>query len=87
MALQPWFPVKITVKLFGTLSTTIPGYHPDGGLVLEMQEGSTVADLMMLLRLNQSGGETVLSEGRLLRGDEKLIHGATLEIFQVLHGG
>jgi hypothetical protein len=79
--------VKITVKLFGTLSTTVPGYHPDSGLVLEMQEGSTVADLMTLLKAAHSGGETVLSEGRLLRSDEELIPGATLEIFQVLHGG
>ena len=87
MALQLGVPVKITVKLFGPLSLIVPGYHPDYGLVLEMQEGSTVTDLMALLKVAHSGGETVLSEGRLLKGEEKLIPGSTLEIFQALHGG
>jgi sulfur carrier protein ThiS len=79
--------MKITVKLFGTLGLTVPGYIPEKGLVLEIDEGSTVADLLTLLALNKSAGETVLCAGRLLNSEDQLTPGATLEIFQVLHGG
>ena len=79
--------MEISVKLYGTLSAAVPGYQPDRGLVLEMEEGSTLADLMAFLKLEKSGGETVLCAGRLVTEGEKLLPGTTLEIFQVLHGG
>lgn len=79
--------MKITVKIFGTLSGSFPGYQVDEGLALEMAEGSTIADLLTFLNLSGSQGETVLSDGRILSHEKKLTEGMFLQIFQLLHGG
>jgi hypothetical protein len=79
--------MKITVRLFGTLGAALPGYHPAAGLVLKMDEGATVGDLLRRLNLFNVGGETVLCEGRLLANENKLTPGSSLQIFQALHGG
>ena len=85
---DPLFPLmKLTVKLFGTLSQNVLNYQPDQGLELTLPKGSSVADLLALLNIPGPQGETVVLDGRLLSKEELLIDGSLIQIFQALHGG
>ncbi len=79
--------LKITVKLFGTLGQNCPDYRPGIGIELEMAEGSSVADLLSLLKIHGSQGGTVVMQGRFLQKEEILADGSLIQIFQALHGG
>ena len=79
--------MKITIKLFGTLSHRFPDYRTDLGLVVELPEGSKVADLLTLLKLPESLESSVLMNGRFLTRETGLTDGSVLQIFQALYGG
>jgi len=79
--------MQISVKLFGTLSQRFPNYQPDQGLEIDLPDGSRVADLLALLKISDSRGETVVMSGRFSSKDEILIDGSLIQIFQALHGG
>jgi sulfur carrier protein ThiS len=79
--------MKIKVKLFGQLRKDIPAYHHDQGLDLEISEGSTVADLMALLKISNPRTITAIMEGRVLSLEEKLINGSLINLFHVMYGG
>jgi sulfur carrier protein ThiS len=79
--------MKITVKLFGTLSQDFTDYSPEQGLEVEMSEGSKVSDLLVLLKISGSRGGTVVRDGLFLSKEETLTNGSQIQIFQALFGG
>jgi len=79
--------MNITVKLFGTLSRHLPDYHPDQGLYVKIPEGADAADLLTLLGISGSPGITVITEGRVLPMEEKLVDGARIHLLQIMSGG
>lgn len=79
--------MKITIKLFGTLSQRFPDYRTDLVLVVELPEGSKVADLLIFLKLPESLESSVLMNGRFLTRETGLTDGSVLQIFQALYGG
>ncbi len=54
---------------------------------MEIAEGSSVADLLSLLKIHGSQGGTVVMQGRFLQKEEILADGSLIQIFQALHGG
>jgi sulfur carrier protein ThiS len=79
--------VEIRVKLFGTLSQRFPGYRPEDGMEVEIQDGATVMDLLTHLKISKSQGGVVSMEGRMLRTDDELRNGASVQVFQAVYGG
>jgi sulfur carrier protein ThiS len=79
--------MNITVKLFGTLSRHLANYHPDRGLCVEIPEGADAADLLTLLGLSGSPEIVAITEGRVLRMEEKLAGGARIHLLQTMSGG
>ncbi len=79
--------MKIRVKLFGTFSKRFPGYQPTRGIEVEIPDGATAADLLVHLKISKSQGGVVAMEGRILRADDKLQDGASVHVFQAVHGG
>jgi sulfur carrier protein ThiS len=79
--------VEIRVKLFGTLSQRFPGYQPENGMEVEIQDGATVLDLLAHLEISKSQGGVVSMEGRMLRTDDELRNGASVQVFQAVYGG
>jgi sulfur carrier protein ThiS len=79
--------VEIRVKLFGTLSQRFPGYRPEDGMEVEIQDGATVMDLLAYLEISTSQGGVVSMEGRMLRTDDELRNGASVQVFQAVYGG
>jgi sulfur carrier protein ThiS len=79
--------MRITVKLFGTLSDLFPDYDFEKGLELDLPDGSKVADLLSHLKISDEQGGTVLTDSRILPKNEPLTPGSQVLLFQALNGG
>ncbi len=79
--------MRITVKLFGTLSDLFPDYDFEKGLEVDLPEGAKVADLLAHLKISDEQGGTVLMDSRVLPKDEPLTPGSQVLVFQALNGG
>ncbi len=79
--------MKVTVRLFGTLSRGFPDYRHSEGMELEIPDGTTVRDLLALLQLSESRGATVVMEGRVRKADEVIENGIPVHILEVISGG
>jgi sulfur carrier protein ThiS len=79
--------MKVKVKLFGTLSQSIPGYQRSQGLEVEIPEGATVKELFALLGISESQGAVVIMAGRILKADDKIRDGVQVNVLQSIYGG
>ena len=79
--------MRITAKLYGTLSQQFPDYRHSEGIEVEIPDGATVKDLLARLGISESKGAVVAMEGRILRGDDTLRHGVPVQVFNAIHGG
>ena len=79
--------MKMRVKLFGTLRERFPDYRHQQGIEVEVPDGATAKDLLSFLKISESSGAVVAIEGRILKRDDKMQHGAQVYVFQAIHGG
>ena len=79
--------MKITVKLYGTLSHPFPGYQHSQGLEIEISDGATVKDLLTLLEISESRKAVVTIEGRIVKAEDKMGEGDHVQVFEAIHGG
>jgi len=79
--------MKMSVKLFGTLRERFPDYRHQQGIEVEVPDGATAKDLLSFLKISESSGAVVAIEGRILKRDDKMQHGAQVYVFQAIHGG
>jgi sulfur carrier protein ThiS len=79
--------MKVTVKLYGTLSLHVPEYEPSQGIEVEIPDGVTVNDLLTHLEIIETSGVAVIACGRVLKRDEKMQDGSSLDVFQNIQGG
>ena len=79
--------MKVRVKLYGTLGLRVPGYQHSQGIGIELPEGATVNDLLVLLKIAESQGAVVAIDGRIRKSDNKIPDGAQAKIFQAVGGG
>jgi len=75
------------VKLYGTLSQPFPGYQHSQGIEVEIPDGATAKGLLAVLGISESKGAVVITEGRILKADDKIRCGVQVHVFQALHGG
>ena len=79
--------MKVKVNLYGTLSRQVPGYRHSEGIQVELSEGATVTDLLVLLEIPGSQRAVVTINGRIQKANDKIPCGAHAHVFQPLHGG
>ena len=79
--------MKVKVKLYGTLSLQVPGYKPSQGLVVEIPDGATVKDLLSHLVISETRGAAFIASGRVLKADDKIQDGVSVDVFQSMQGG
>ena len=79
--------MKVTVRLFGTLSRSYPGYQHPQGMEVEIPDGATVKDLLAVLEIPDSQVPVVIVEGRVLRADDEVRSGALVNVMQPIQGG
>ena len=79
--------MRITAKLYGTLSQQFPDYRHSEGIEIETPDGATVNDLLALLEISESKKAVVAMEGRILKGDDPIRRGVPVQVFNAIHGG
>jgi sulfur carrier protein ThiS len=79
--------MRVKVKLYGTLSLHVPEYKPSQGIEVEIPDGATVKDLLVHLEILETRGATVIAGGRVLKADDKMQDGSSLDVFQSIQGG
>lgn len=79
--------MKVTVKLYGTLQKLRPGYRHTEGIVADVPEGITIAELFSLLDLALERHVSVIMDGRAQNAEATVSDGACLNVFHTMHGG
>ena len=79
--------MKVRVGIFGTFRQRFPDYQPSRGMEVELPEGATARDLLMLLGLSESEGVVVIAGGRVRKADARLQRGVPVNIMQAIDGG
>ena len=64
-----------------------PGYEPATGFEIEVPENAKVGELLAVLKIAESHRAVVAINGRIMRPDEILHSGATVQVFQSVFGG
>lgn len=79
--------MKVKVSLYGTLNRRVPGYRHSQGIEVELPDGATVNDLLVLLGISESHKAVVAIDGRIRKANDKIPSGARAQVFQPVHGG
>ena len=79
--------MKVKVKLYGTLGLRVPEYKPSRGIDVEIPDGATVKDLLAYLEILETRGAAVIVNGRVLKADDKVQDGVSVDVFQNIQGG
>lgn len=79
--------MKVKVKLYGTLSEGFPGYQPSQGIEVEIPDRATAKELLTLLGIPESQRAVVIVEGIILKADDEIRRGVSINVVQVIGGG
>jgi sulfur carrier protein ThiS len=79
--------MKVTVKLYGTLGQRFPDYQSSQGMQVEIPDGATAKDLLVLLEIPESQGAVIVAEGRVLKADDRIRCGVPVTVLQTVGGG
>jgi sulfur carrier protein ThiS len=79
--------MKVRVDLFGTLNQKVSGDRQAQGIEVEIAEGTTVNDLLALLKIEPSRRAVVVIDGRIRKANDTIPDGSRARIFQPVHGG
>ena len=80
-------PIKLTIRLFGTLGSKVPGYNHEKGLTVDMADNATPEDLAKELKipLNHIG---LISDGSAaIKLDTQLTDNMCVSFFSMISGG
>lgn len=79
--------IKVNVKLFATLRRYIPDYDPDKGIDVELNEGSTVEDLIHALHLSKNEARVIIVNGISKKLTDLINNQDQVNIFTPITGG
>ena len=79
--------MRLTVKLYGTLSRSFDGYDHSSGFEVIMPGETSIHDLLVYLNLSPERLGMISMNGTLLNKKSRLKDGAQIKIFQPISGG
>ena len=79
--------MNVKIKLFGTLGQDFPGYDSLKGMVVNIPDDARVKDLFVHLDIQKTSCFMVTLDNTIAKPTDKLVNGATIQIFQTLAGG
>ena len=79
--------MRLTVKLYGTLSRSFDDYDHLSGLKVDIPEEASIHDLLDYLNLSSERLGMIYMDGILLNKKSRLKDGAQIKIFQPISGG
>ena len=80
-------PLRLTVKLYGTLSRSFDEYDHLSGLEVNIPDEASIHDLLDYLNLSSERLGMIYMDGTLLNKKSRLKDGAQIKIFQPISGG
>jgi molybdopterin converting factor small subunit len=79
--------VRVEVRLFATLARYLPKNHHAGSTLLDVAEGSSVADVARALGIPGDRSWIALVNDRDAQDDRRLVEGDVVTLFPPLAGG
>jgi sulfur carrier protein ThiS len=79
--------MKVTVFLYGTFRDRFKDYEHHTGLDVELPTGASAKDILSTVGISTESGAVVIQNGRILKMDETIHEGVSLNIMQSIHGG
>jgi sulfur carrier protein ThiS len=79
--------MQVTIKLFGTLRMKVADYDHLSGIVLDMPDRTTPADLLETLGVPMSDVGIISCNSKVLKPDMPLVDGTTINYFSLIGGG
>lgn len=79
--------MRITVKLYASLSSLIPQNASADGAIIDVKDGTKVNELLEELRIPKDSIKIVFLNGVQSKGDEVLKEGDRLAVFPPIAGG
>jgi sulfur carrier protein ThiS len=80
-------PLRLTVKLYGTLSRSFDEYDHLSGLEVNIPEEASILDLLDYLNLSSERLGMIYMDDKVLNKKSRLNDGAQIKIFQPISGG
>jgi len=80
-------PLKVNVKLYGTLGRSFDEYDHSSGLEVNIQDEASIHDLLVYLNLSSERLGMIYMDGRRLNKKSRLNDGARIKIFHPSAGG
>lgn len=79
--------LRLTVKLYGTLSRSCDEYDHLSGLEVNVPDEASIHDLLDYLNLSSERLGMIYMDGKVLNKKSRLEDGAQIKIFQPISGG
>jgi len=79
--------LRLTVKLYGTLSRSFDAYDHSSGLEVILPDEASIHDLLDYLNLSPERLGMICMDGSLLNKKSRLKDGAQIDIFHPIAGG
>lgn len=79
--------MRLTVKLYGTLSRSFDEYDHLSGLDVNIPEEASILDLLDYLNLSSERLGMIYMDDKVLNKKSRLKDGAQIKIFQPISGG
>ncbi len=80
-------PLRVTVKLYGTLSRSFDDYDHLSGLDVLLPEESSIQDLLAYLNILPNRVGMILMDGKPVQKDTRLKNETQIKILQPIAGG
>jgi sulfur carrier protein ThiS len=77
----------VKARLFGTLGEHFPGYNFERVMDIEIPDGATVRDLLAHLEIPETQQYVVVMKGRVMKFNDVLEKGCSVQVFQSVFGG
>ena len=79
--------MRLTVKLYGTLSHSVDGYDHSKGIEVILPDEASIHDLLAYLDLSPERLGMICMDGSILNEKSQLKDGAQIRIFRPISGG
>jgi sulfur carrier protein ThiS len=79
--------MKVRIKFFGTLKQRFSEDKPEGGMEIELPEGTKIRDLLSHLNISEKQGAVVIVGGFVRQQDDRLEENDDISLFDFLAGG
>ena len=79
--------IRLTIRLFGTLSLQVPDYDHKKGIIVDAPDGVTPEDLLTHLQIQLSHIGLICYENQAIQRDTPLTDGMTISFFSPVYGG